>query len=250
MTFNKPSKLTHMGNDDVNNHASVRNQLTPKDWLNAWPAALVVGQLGQSLDGRIATPNGHSHYINAEASRVFLHQIRGHVDAVVIGVGTALADQPKLDVRLSDGPNPARVVLDPSVRMDLKNPVLRDDGTRVMVCVDDKNPEAKQRIKDLPDHVEVIHLSKKDNGFCPHQIIEALALAGCQRLLIEGGHRTISTFVQAKALHRLYLMIAPLIIGSGPSGIELPPIEHLDQAIRRSMRVATLEEEIVVEFLF
>lgn len=250
MTFNKPSKLTHMGNDDVNNRPSARDQLTPQDWLNAWPATLVVGQLGQSLDGRIATPNGHSHYINAEATRVFLHQIRSHVDAVVIGVGTALADQPRLDVRLSDGPNPARVVLDPSARMDPQNPVLRDDGTRVMVCVDEKNPEAKARIKAWPDHVEVIDLTKKDNGFCPHQIIEALAGVGCQRLLIEGGHRTISNFVQVNALDRLYWMIAPLIIGSGPSGIELPPIEHLDQAIRRSMRVATLEEEIVVEFLF
>ncbi|HEY7905999.1 MAG TPA: RibD family protein [Wenzhouxiangella sp.] len=234
----------------MNNHPSARDQSTPEDWLNAWPASLVVGQLGQSLDGRIATPNGHSHYINAEASRVFLHQIRGHVDAVVIGVGTALADQPRLDVRLSDGPNPARVVLDPSARMDPQNPVLRDDGTRVMVCIDDKNPEAKARIKAWPDHVEVIELTKKDNGFCPHQIIKALAGVGCQRLLIEGGHRTISNFVQANALDRLYLMIAPLIIGSGPAGIELPPIEHLDQAIRRSMRVATLEQEIVVEFLF
>lgn len=250
MTLNKPCKLTHMGSDNVNEHSALCDQQTPDAWLAAWPASLVVGQLGQSLDGRVATPNGHSHYINAKASRVFLHQIRRQVDAVVIGVGTALADQPRLDVRLVEGRNPARVLLDPSARIDPKNPVLRDDGTRVMVCVDGKNPEAKQRIKDLPDHVEVIHLSKKDNGFCPHQIIEALALAGCQRVLIEGGHRTISTFVQAKALHRLYLMIAPLIIGSGPSGIELPPIEHLDQAIRRSMRVASLEEEIVVEFLF
>ncbi len=250
MTFNKPSKLTHMGNDDVNNRPSVRDQRTPQDWLNAWPASLVVGQLGQSLDGRIATPNGHSHYINAEATRVFLHQIRSHVDAVVIGVGTALADQPRLDVRLCEGPNPARVVLDPSARIDPTNPVLRDDGTRVMVCVDGNNAEAKARIKGLPDHVEVLALTQKDKGFCPHQIIEALAGAGYQRLLIEGGHRTISNFVQAHALDRLYLMVAPLIIGSGPSGIELPPIKHLDQAIRRSMRVATLEEEIVVEFLF
>lgn len=240
-----------MGIDDVKEQSADVEKETLMAWLEAWPETLVVGQLGQSLDGRIATPTGHSHYINAEASRAFLHLIRSHVDAVVIGVGTALADQPRLDVRLVDGPNPARVVIDPRLRIDPENSVLRDDGARVMVCVNASRVNHTTRRNTLPAHVEVIPIEPTDvGGLCPHQIVQALRAVECERILVEGGAQTISTFIQAQALDRLYLMMAPLIIGSGPAGIELPPIEHLDQAIRRSMRVANLDGELLVEFLF
>ena len=71
---------------------------------------VVVGQIGQSLDGRVATETGHSHYINGPAGLAHLHRLRALVDAVVIGVGTALADDPQLTVRRVAGPQPARVV--------------------------------------------------------------------------------------------------------------------------------------------
>ena len=74
---------------------------------------IAVGQIGQSLDGRIATPTGHSHYINGPAGLDHLHRLRALVDAVLVGVGTAIADDPQLTVRRVAGPNPARVVLDP-----------------------------------------------------------------------------------------------------------------------------------------
>ena len=76
----------------------------------------VVGQIGQSLDGRVATAGGHSHYINGPAGLAHLHRLRAIVDAVVVGVGTALADDPQLTVRHVAGRNPARVVIDPGAR--------------------------------------------------------------------------------------------------------------------------------------
>ena len=75
---------------------------------------VVVGQIGQSIDGRIATVTGHSHYINGPAGLAHLHRLRALVDAVVVGVGTALADDPQLTVRRVTGPQPARVVIDPA----------------------------------------------------------------------------------------------------------------------------------------
>ncbi len=74
---------------------------------------VVVGQIGQSLDGRIATESGHSKYINGPAGLAHLHRLRALVDAVVVGVGTAIADDPQLTVRRVAGPQPARVVIDP-----------------------------------------------------------------------------------------------------------------------------------------
>ena len=75
--------------------------------------SLCLGQLGQSLDGRIATASGHSHYINGRAALTHLHGLRALVDAVLVGVGTVAADDPRLTVRLVEGPSPARVVIDP-----------------------------------------------------------------------------------------------------------------------------------------
>src|SRR5882724_10160038 len=78
---------------------------------------VVVGQIGQSLDGRIATESGHSHYINGAEGLAHLHRLRALVDAVVVGIGTVLADDPQLTVRRVAGPHPARVVIDPRGRL-------------------------------------------------------------------------------------------------------------------------------------
>src|SRR5450631_3859609 len=91
---------------------------------------VVVGQIGQSLDGRIATESGHSKYINGPAGLDHLHRLRALVDAVVIGVGTALADDPQLTVRRVAGPQPARVIVDPNGRLPASAKVFAGDGVR------------------------------------------------------------------------------------------------------------------------
>src|SRR5215831_9956770 len=96
---------------------------------------VVVGQIGQSLDGRAATATGHSHYINGSDGLDHLHRLRAIVDAVVVGVGTALADDPLLTVRRVAGPHPARVVIDPKGRLSAAARALRDDGVRRLVIM-------------------------------------------------------------------------------------------------------------------
>ncbi|MEP7029512.1 MAG: RibD family protein, partial [Pseudolabrys sp.] len=91
---------------------------------------VVVGQIGQSLDGRIATESGHSKYINGPAGLIHLHRLRSLVDAVIIGVGTAIADDPQLTVRRCEGSHPARVVVDPKGRLAASAKVFADDGVR------------------------------------------------------------------------------------------------------------------------
>ena len=77
----------------------------------------VVAQLGQSLDGRIATASGASRYINCPEAILHLHRLRALVDAVVVGIGTVVADDPQLTVRKAAGRDPARVVIDPNGRL-------------------------------------------------------------------------------------------------------------------------------------
>ena len=91
---------------------------------------VVVGQIGQSLDGRIATETGHSKYINGPAGLAHLHRLRSLVDGVVVGVGTAIADDPQLTVRRVAGPQPARVIIDPKGRLGAEARVFAADGVR------------------------------------------------------------------------------------------------------------------------
>lgn len=195
---------------------------------------LVIGQIGQSLDGRIATPTGHSHYINGAAALVHLHRLRALVDAVVVGVGTVIADDPQLTVRrasLAPGrAQPARVIIDPHGRMPSEVKCLVDDGTRCIVI------GAK-----APPGAEHIALAERGSeGLAPADILAALADLGLARVLIEGGANTLSRFVSAGALHRLHIMTAPLIIGSGPTGLTLPAIDKLSKALRPNVSTYAL----------
>jgi len=231
-----------MGIDDVKDKPAKVETDTPTAWLKGWPEECVVGQVGQSLDGRIATPTGHSHYINGLPSRRFLHQLRAHVDAVVIGVGTALADQPQLTVRHGEGHHPARVILDPNARINSDNPVLSDDGTPVWVVIAEATPRPA-----WPPHIQTLSLPLTDRGYDPKALLAALRAEGLMRVLIEGGPSTLSAFIDAQCMDRLYCLIAPMIIGSGPAGIQLPPIDHLDDAIRAPMKSCDLDGEWLVE---
>ena len=93
----------------------------------------VIAQLGQSLDGRIATVTGESRYINGAPALDHLHRLRAAVDAVVVGAGTIAADDPQLTVRRVAGRSPARVVIDPSGRLDAQGKWLTRDGTPLLL---------------------------------------------------------------------------------------------------------------------
>ncbi len=187
-------------------------------------APLVVGQLGQSLDGRIATASGHSHYVNGPEAITFLHHLRANVDAVLVGAGTALADDPQLTVRCCAGPNPARVLVDRRRRSGPGLRMLRggDDAGRLVFGAP---------LADDPPGVE--HVAPEGDGpLDPAAILKALSDRGWRRVLIEGGAATVSAFLAAGALSRLCVAVAPLIIGGGPKGIALPPVDRLDSALR------------------
>ncbi|MFD2261376.1 RibD family protein [Lacibacterium aquatile] len=188
----------------------------------------VVAQLGQSLDGRIATESGHSHYINGAPALDHLHRLRALCDGVLVGVGTVLADNPQLTVRRVAGPQPARIILDPSGRMPDDVAALRDDGVRRIVI--------QKAARTRPAGIEILHLPDGTGRISPEAITQGLAEMGIGRVLVEGGAVTVSRFIEAGALDRLHLLVAPMILGSGRPGLQLPPIDKVDAALRPPTR--------------
>ena len=202
---------------------------------------LVVGQIGQTMDGRIATVTGQSKYVNGPAGLTHLHQLRALVDAIVIGVGTALADNPQLTVRLVYGKSPARVVIDPRGRLPHQSLVWQDDGIQKIWVIGDG-----VHVHPLPQ-VELIRLPAIDGRIDPMQILQALSAKGLKRVLVEGGAETISRFMSAQCLDRLHLIVAPIVLGSGRPSFNLPPIEHMDQAMRLPVKTHLIGNEIVFD---
>jgi riboflavin-specific deaminase-like protein len=218
---------------------------------------LVIGQLGQSLDGRIATTNGHSHYVTGPESLVHLHRLRALVDAVVVGAGTVLADDPQLTVRHCPGPNPLRVVLDPLRKLPLQRRLFCDGQAPTLVLASIPAPALAPDPEAAPNpdpdpaagrtETALLSVSDDGSGFAPAAVLSLLAARGAQRIMVEGGGITVSRFLAAGALDRLHVVVAPMLIGSGRPGLSLPAIDHLDQALRPAHRRESLGEDVLYE---
>lgn len=193
----------------------------------------VVAQLGQSLDGRIATPTGASKYINGHGALDFLHHIRANVDAVIVGIGTVLADDPLLTVRRVPGKSPARIIIDPNGRLPGTARCLSGDGADVYVVSNRQNYDSNT--------VKTLSIPSEETGIAPHEIISTLFARGLRRILVEGGANTVSRFLAAGVIDRLYLLVAPILLGSGQTGLMMPPIDQLDEALRPETRCYTLD---------
>lgn len=185
--------------------------LLPSDWAPLFnplraggrDAMMVVGQLGQTLDGRIATITGHSKYINGPSGLTHLHRLRAVVDAVVVGVGTAVADDPRLNVRLVSGKHPARVVIDPHARLKPDSLVWSDDGTRRIVIV------ADQVKANTPPGVEVLSIPATNGHLAPADILRALFACGFTRILIEAAPTRFRASCLRAALTACTLLLRP-----------------------------------------
>ena len=202
---------------------------------------VLVGQCGQSIDARVATNTGHSHYINGEGGLAHLHRLRALVDAVVIGVGTAILDDPLLTVRRVEGPSPARVIVDPGGRLPADARVLASDGIRRLVVT------AAGTAPRLPDGVEIVAVASDNGHLPPTAIVAALAARGLRRILIEGGAETVSRFLAARCLDRLHILVAPIILGTGRSSLSLPAIERVDEAVRAPIRAHVLGSDVLLD---
>lgn len=199
----------------------------------------VVAQLGQSLDGYIATHNGDSQYVTGACDRTHLHRVRALCDAVIVGAETVIADDPQLTVRHVAGRHPLRVVLDPRGRVPAERKLFHDGAAPTLLLTRKSTP-----LRTLA-HGEHMQLDEAD--FAPQALLQRLHARGVRRVLVEGGGVTVSRFLAAGALDRLLVTVAPLILGEGRRGLQLPPVQRLSEALRPQVRRFDFGEDVLFD---
>jgi riboflavin-specific deaminase-like protein len=207
---------------------------------------LAVAHLAQSLDGRIATTSGASRWLSGEEDLLHTHRLRALVDAVIVGARTVLHDDPQLTVRHCPGEHPVRVVIDPERRLPQRHRVFRDDTAPTLLIAADDRAEPGER----HGAAEIVPLPRAGDAIDPRAIRTALAARGLYRLLIEGGGITISRFLTARAIDRLQLTIAPVLLGSGRPSVLLPEIAEPCLGLRPRIRRVALGEDMLFECVF
>lgn len=211
--------------------------------LGARAAQLVVGHLGQSLDGRVATPTGASQFITGREDIQHTHRLRALFDAVVVGVRTVQLDDPQLTTRLVPGAHPTRVILDPGAKLSGDYKVLGDPVAPTLVCTASRSMPKARRL----GHVEWVGLACRQGRFDLRELLQVLRERGLARVFVEGGGVTVSRFLAAGVLDRLHVGVAPMILGSGAPAFALPPIERLDQALSLRCRHFSLGSDMLFD---
>ncbi len=198
---------------------------------------LVIAQIGQSIDGRIALNNGNSHYINNPKSIIYLHCLRSISDAIIVGSNTIKKDDPLLTTRRIKGTNPKRIIIDGSLSLNNKYKIFNDGNENIIFTKSNKNIKL--------NNSTIIKL--KEKNFTKNLITQIKKLK-YKNILVEGGSKTISELINNKYIDILQLMIAPILIGSGINSLNLKEISNLNKAIRPKYNFNELENEFIVNF--
>ncbi|GGY85473.1 RibD family protein [Marinobacter zhanjiangensis] len=210
----------------------------------------VIAQMGQSLDGRIATITGKSRYINGEDGLIHLHRIRAVSDAVLVGSGTASADNPRLTVRLATGPNPVRVLVDRHRRVPADHHLFTDGAAPTLHLVAGRYNPASLPSTLSAGVYEIPCLSDEEGPIDPREVLRVLDQLGLKRIFVEGGGQTVSTFLSAGLVDRLHVLVSPMIIGSGQPAFSLPEIDSLADALRPRANMVNLGSDMLFDLDF
>ncbi len=211
-----------------------------EELIEGWSKFITSGRsflslkLALSLDGRIATKTGQSKWITSAESRAHGHELRAKHDAVMVGINTVLADDPRLTVRATRGRNPIRVIVDSKLRIPLDRRLVATakDVPTCILTTDQADPGLRAALEDLG--INVIVIPSTAEGRCDMRIaLRELAKREVVSILCEGGAELAGSLIQAQLADHLHAFIAPLLLGprgracavdwAGPDSLEAAP---------------------------
>lgn len=200
-----------------------------------------------SLDGKIATIAGESQWISCEESRKFTHHLRDINDAILIGVGTVLADNPSLTTRLVEGKNPVRVIVDSNLRTPLDSKVVTDKSARTIIATTSNAP--LEKISALKScGVEIITAGDSQRVDLK-LLMRELANLEITSILIEGGGTIHFSMLSAGLADKIFAFVAPKIIGgqNAFTAVEGVGFEKLSDAVKlKNLTTEKLGEDILI----
>lgn len=205
-------------------------------------------KLAQTLDGRIADRTGQSRWISSIPARVYAHELRARYHAVMVGAETVRQDNPDLTVRHVRGRQPVRIVLDGSFTAPVNRNVFRTSRAQTIVLTSLRRMQANRKKTVMLERkgVQVLGIDGPPR-LKAEVILKVLAGLGITSVLIEGGGTTIGGFLEEKLVDRLHGIIAPLVLGSGKTGLDLngqtlrTPIRLVERTVSR------IGDDVVIE---
>lgn len=199
----------------------------------AWRPYVVL-KYAQTVDGRIATRHGDARWISSEAERRVSHGLRAACDAVLVGVGTAIVDDPQLTVRMVPGSSPLRVVLDSTLRLPPTARLFDDQAGTIVITTEDSSEERRSVLRARAIGVQVVGAGPR--GVDLAGALRALRGLGVATLLVEGGRGVITSFFAEKLVDRLVLGIAPTIMGTGIDAVGDLNVSRVAESVRLTNR--------------
>lgn len=187
------------------NERFIHNMLTSRPF--------VISKFAMTLDGKIATYSGHSQWITGEEARRNVHELRDEVDAILVGVGTVLKDNPALTTRLQErtGKNPIRIVLDRELRTPLDAQIVQTDEAKTIIVTAEGQQQRASAFENLG--VELLYVPVMDHKLDLHVMLDELYKRGITDLLVEGGGEVNASFLRHGLIQKFLVYVAPKMLG-------------------------------------
>jgi diaminohydroxyphosphoribosylaminopyrimidine deaminase/5-amino-6-(5-phosphoribosylamino)uracil reductase len=209
----------------------------------------VILKVAATLDGKIATRNGESKWISSEASRRLVHRLRNEVDAVVVGVGTVLKDDPLLTARMRGGRDPVRIILDSHLRIPEDARVIGVSSSRTLIATTPLAPKDKIERLDKAG-VQVLLIESKNGVVDLRAFLSKMGEMGVMSVLVEGGSRVNGAFLDEGLVDKFLLFLSPRLMGD-PQALGVfqgKGFEHLkDSTSVKDVKVKRIGEDILIE---
>jgi diaminohydroxyphosphoribosylaminopyrimidine deaminase/5-amino-6-(5-phosphoribosylamino)uracil reductase len=205
-------------------------------------------KFAQTLDGRIASATGHSRWISSPPSHKLAHKLRSHHDAILVGIGTIIKDNPQLTVRLVKGRNPRRIVLDSQLRVPSDAAVLMEQEKAKTIIATAGTPQERMATLEQMG-IEVLTMPGDERGNVDlRQLLKILGERDITSILVEGGAETITSFLRLNLADRLVVFTAPRIMGRGIEAVGELEIKEVERAIRLTFeKVYRSGDDVVIE---
>ncbi len=215
-------------------------------WYAFWMKSrrpFVIAKAAMTLDGKIAALGGDSKWISSEKSRELVHELRNHVDGILVGIGTVLKDDPQLTCRTAGGRDPLRIILDKDFKVSGDARIL--GGNAVVFTA--RDPESRPEI--TRTGTDVVQMPLDSAGrFAWKDILAYLGERGLHALLVEGGSSILSGLILSKNVEKILVFVAPKLLGRGISLVDWDARERIADACGLVITgVQTIGGDVLIE---